>query len=43
MIPICRIEDLPEGESVRIEIDDVTPAIAVFHAEGGYLRRRRHL
>ncbi|MFJ6753056.1 MULTISPECIES: bifunctional 3-phenylpropionate/cinnamic acid dioxygenase ferredoxin subunit [unclassified Streptomyces] len=35
MIPVCRIEDLPEGESVRIEIDDTTPAIAVFHAEGG--------
>ncbi|MGX1760946.1 bifunctional 3-phenylpropionate/cinnamic acid dioxygenase ferredoxin subunit [Streptomyces lydicus] len=36
MIPVCRIEDLPEGESVRIEIDAITPAIALFHAEGGY-------
>ena len=35
MIPVCRIEDLPEGESVRIEIDDTTPAIAVFHTESG--------
>ncbi|MFE5741400.1 bifunctional 3-phenylpropionate/cinnamic acid dioxygenase ferredoxin subunit [Streptomyces celluloflavus] len=35
MIPVCRIEDLPEGESVRIEIDDTTPAIAVFHTETG--------
>ncbi|MFI9257664.1 bifunctional 3-phenylpropionate/cinnamic acid dioxygenase ferredoxin subunit [Streptomyces sioyaensis] len=36
MIAVCRIEDLPEGESVRIEIDDTTPAIAVFHTEGGF-------
>lgn len=35
MIPVCRIEDLPVGESVRIEPDAVTPAIAVFHAEDG--------
>ncbi|MEU7636702.1 MULTISPECIES: bifunctional 3-phenylpropionate/cinnamic acid dioxygenase ferredoxin subunit [unclassified Streptomyces] len=35
MFPVCRIEDLPVGESVRIEIDDTTPAIAVFHTEDG--------
>lgn len=33
MIPICRPEDLPEGESVRI---DVEPPIAVFHADGEF-------
>ena len=32
MIPVCRLEDLPVGESVRI---DTVPAIAVFHAEEG--------
>ncbi|MFD0061875.1 bifunctional 3-phenylpropionate/cinnamic acid dioxygenase ferredoxin subunit [Streptomyces sp. NPDC056637] len=31
MIPVCRLEDLPEGGSVRI---DTTPPIAVFHADG---------
>ncbi|MGY0022494.1 bifunctional 3-phenylpropionate/cinnamic acid dioxygenase ferredoxin subunit [Streptomyces sp. cg35] len=31
MIPVCRLEDLPVGESVRI---DTVPPIAVFHAEG---------
>ncbi|MFJ8828077.1 bifunctional 3-phenylpropionate/cinnamic acid dioxygenase ferredoxin subunit [Streptomyces sp. NPDC102467] len=31
MIPVCRLEDLPMGESVRI---DTVPPIAVFHAEG---------
>ncbi|MFD8549512.1 bifunctional 3-phenylpropionate/cinnamic acid dioxygenase ferredoxin subunit [Streptomyces sp. NPDC059649] len=36
MIPVCRIEDLPEGGSVRIEIDETTPAIAVFHTEDGF-------
>ncbi|MFD9814602.1 MULTISPECIES: bifunctional 3-phenylpropionate/cinnamic acid dioxygenase ferredoxin subunit [Streptomyces] len=35
MIPVCRIDDLPEGEAVRITVDDHTPAIAVFHAEDG--------
>lgn len=34
MIPVCRLEDLPEGESVRI---DTTPPIAVFHTEDGRL------
>ncbi|MFG3119643.1 bifunctional 3-phenylpropionate/cinnamic acid dioxygenase ferredoxin subunit [Streptomyces sp. NPDC048197] len=36
MIAVCRIEDLPQGESVRIEIDETTPAIAVFHTEDGF-------
>ncbi|MEU9305269.1 bifunctional 3-phenylpropionate/cinnamic acid dioxygenase ferredoxin subunit [Streptomyces sp. NPDC048269] len=31
MIPVCRLEDLPAGESVRI---DTTPPIAVFNADG---------
>ncbi|RST12967.1 bifunctional 3-phenylpropionate/cinnamic acid dioxygenase ferredoxin subunit [Streptomyces sp. WAC05374] len=31
MIPVCRLEDLPEGESVRV---GTTPPIAVFHAGG---------
>ncbi|MFJ6570161.1 bifunctional 3-phenylpropionate/cinnamic acid dioxygenase ferredoxin subunit [Streptomyces sp. NPDC091292] len=31
MIPVCRLEDLPTGESVRV---DTTPPIAVFHADG---------
>ncbi|GAA2343244.1 bifunctional 3-phenylpropionate/cinnamic acid dioxygenase ferredoxin subunit [Streptomyces kunmingensis] len=31
MIPVCRLEDLPVGESVRV---DTVPPIAVFHAEG---------
>lgn len=31
MIPVCRLEDLPVGESVRI---DATPPIAVFNADG---------
>ncbi|MHC0433100.1 bifunctional 3-phenylpropionate/cinnamic acid dioxygenase ferredoxin subunit [Streptomyces sp. O3] len=31
MIPVCRLQDLPEGESVRI---DTTPPIAVFHVDG---------
>lgn len=34
MIPVCRLEDLPEGESVRIE---TTPPIAVFRTEDGEL------
>ncbi|MEI5103877.1 bifunctional 3-phenylpropionate/cinnamic acid dioxygenase ferredoxin subunit [Streptomyces sp. PmtG] len=32
MIPVCRLDDLPAGESVRL---DTTPPIAVFHADGG--------
>ena len=31
MIPICRLEDLPPGESIRI---DTEPPIAVFHSDG---------
>ncbi|RDG39930.1 bifunctional 3-phenylpropionate/cinnamic acid dioxygenase ferredoxin subunit [Streptomyces corynorhini] len=31
MFPVCRLEDLPEGEAVRI---DTEPPIAVFHADG---------
>ncbi|MCX4556362.1 bifunctional 3-phenylpropionate/cinnamic acid dioxygenase ferredoxin subunit [Streptomyces phaeochromogenes] len=31
MIPVCRLDDLPAGESVRI---DTTPPIAVFNADG---------
>ncbi|MDI3420089.1 MULTISPECIES: bifunctional 3-phenylpropionate/cinnamic acid dioxygenase ferredoxin subunit [Streptomyces] len=31
MIPVCRLEELPEGESVRV---DVEPPIAVFHTDG---------
>lgn len=31
MIPVCRLEDLPAGASVRI---DHTPPIAVFNADG---------
>ncbi|AWW40681.1 bifunctional 3-phenylpropionate/cinnamic acid dioxygenase ferredoxin subunit [Streptomyces cadmiisoli] len=34
MIPVCRLEDLPEGESVRVE---TTPPVAVFHTEEGEL------
>jgi 3-phenylpropionate/trans-cinnamate dioxygenase ferredoxin subunit len=34
MIPVCRLEDLPEGESVRIA---TTPPIAVFHTDDGEL------
>lgn len=34
MIPVCRIEDLPEGEAVRVVIDAGTPPVAVFHSEG---------
>ncbi|MEV3859616.1 bifunctional 3-phenylpropionate/cinnamic acid dioxygenase ferredoxin subunit [Streptomyces sp. NPDC050095] len=34
MIPVCRLEDLPVGESARI---DAVPPIAVFHAEDGEL------
>lgn len=31
MIPVCRLEDLPVGESVRVA---TTPAVAVFNADG---------
>jgi 3-phenylpropionate/trans-cinnamate dioxygenase ferredoxin subunit len=31
VIPVCRLEDLPVGEFVRI---DTTPPIAVFNADG---------
>lgn len=31
MIPVCRLEDLPVGESVRV---DTTPPVAVFNADG---------
>ncbi|MFJ2605282.1 bifunctional 3-phenylpropionate/cinnamic acid dioxygenase ferredoxin subunit [Streptomyces sp. NPDC091279] len=34
MIPVCRFENLPRGESARIE---TTPPIAVFHTEDGEL------
>ncbi|GAA1716747.1 bifunctional 3-phenylpropionate/cinnamic acid dioxygenase ferredoxin subunit [Streptomyces yatensis] len=36
MIPVCRIEDLPEGESLRVEAGDATVAIAVFHTDGAF-------
>ncbi|MFJ2264317.1 bifunctional 3-phenylpropionate/cinnamic acid dioxygenase ferredoxin subunit [Streptomyces sp. NPDC087844] len=31
MIPVCRLDDLPAGESVRV---DTMPPIAVFNADG---------
>ncbi|MBA0052343.1 bifunctional 3-phenylpropionate/cinnamic acid dioxygenase ferredoxin subunit [Streptomyces sp. AJS327] len=31
MIPVCRLEDLPPGESIRIATE---PPIAVFNADG---------
>ncbi|WP_030614001.1 bifunctional 3-phenylpropionate/cinnamic acid dioxygenase ferredoxin subunit [Streptomyces sclerotialus] len=34
MITVCRIEDLPRGESVRVT-DGVPAPIAVFHTEEG--------
>lgn len=34
MIPVCRVEDLPEGESVRVE---TTPPVAVFRTDEGEL------
>ncbi|MGW0338102.1 bifunctional 3-phenylpropionate/cinnamic acid dioxygenase ferredoxin subunit [Streptomyces sp. NPDC003011] len=34
MIPVCRLEDLPEGESVRVE---TTPPVAVFRTDDGEL------
>ncbi|CAL9288366.1 MULTISPECIES: bifunctional 3-phenylpropionate/cinnamic acid dioxygenase ferredoxin subunit [Streptomyces] len=34
MIAVCRLEDLPEGESVRV---DTSPPIAVFRTDDGDL------
>ncbi|MEU7282920.1 bifunctional 3-phenylpropionate/cinnamic acid dioxygenase ferredoxin subunit [Streptomyces sp. NPDC045431] len=34
MIPVCRLEELPVGESVRV---GTSPPIAVFHTEDGEL------
>ncbi|MGW1725346.1 bifunctional 3-phenylpropionate/cinnamic acid dioxygenase ferredoxin subunit [Streptomyces sp. NPDC002306] len=34
MIPVCRLEDLPAGESVRVE---TTPPVAVFRTDDGEL------
>ncbi|MFD5159883.1 bifunctional 3-phenylpropionate/cinnamic acid dioxygenase ferredoxin subunit [Streptomyces hawaiiensis] len=34
MIPVCRLEDLPKGESFRVE---TTPPVAVFHTDDGDL------
>ncbi|GHE77977.1 bifunctional 3-phenylpropionate/cinnamic acid dioxygenase ferredoxin subunit [Streptomyces longispororuber] len=31
MLPVCRLDELPAGESVRV---DTTPPIAVFNADG---------
>ncbi|MEU9188736.1 bifunctional 3-phenylpropionate/cinnamic acid dioxygenase ferredoxin subunit [Streptomyces sp. NPDC048484] len=31
MIPVCRLDDLPVGESVRVE---TVPPVAVFNADG---------
>ncbi|GAA2634042.1 bifunctional 3-phenylpropionate/cinnamic acid dioxygenase ferredoxin subunit [Streptomyces axinellae] len=31
MIPVCRLDDLPAGESIRLDLD---PPIAVFNADG---------
>ncbi|MFI2188543.1 bifunctional 3-phenylpropionate/cinnamic acid dioxygenase ferredoxin subunit [Streptomyces sioyaensis] len=33
MITVCRTEDLPPGESIRVT-DGVPPPIALFHADG---------
>ncbi|UGY94782.1 bifunctional 3-phenylpropionate/cinnamic acid dioxygenase ferredoxin subunit [Streptomyces gobiensis] len=33
MIPVCHIDDLPEGEAIRI---DTAPPIAVFNADGDF-------
>ncbi|MEU8571486.1 bifunctional 3-phenylpropionate/cinnamic acid dioxygenase ferredoxin subunit [Streptomyces pathocidini] len=35
MTPVCRIEDLPEGEAVRVEVEGSPEPIAVFHADDG--------
>ncbi|MFK4541691.1 3-phenylpropionate/trans-cinnamate dioxygenase ferredoxin subunit [Streptomyces tendae] len=34
MIPVCRLEDLPKGESTRVATH---PPIAVFHTDDGEL------
>jgi len=34
VIPVCRLENLPQGESVRVE---TTPPVAVFHTDEGEL------
>ncbi|MEJ1199704.1 MULTISPECIES: bifunctional 3-phenylpropionate/cinnamic acid dioxygenase ferredoxin subunit [unclassified Streptomyces] len=34
MIPVCRLEDLPKGESARV---GTSPPIAVFHTDDGDL------
>ncbi|MGW2892771.1 bifunctional 3-phenylpropionate/cinnamic acid dioxygenase ferredoxin subunit [Streptomyces griseoruber] len=34
MIPACRLEDLPRGEAVRLDID---PPVSVFHTDDGEL------
>ncbi len=34
MFRVCRLQDLPPGESLRIVVDD--RAIAVFHADDGF-------
>jgi 3-phenylpropionate/trans-cinnamate dioxygenase ferredoxin subunit len=34
VIPVCRLEDLPKGESLRVE---TTPPVAVFHTDDGDL------
>ncbi|MEU8748214.1 bifunctional 3-phenylpropionate/cinnamic acid dioxygenase ferredoxin subunit [Streptomyces parvulus] len=34
MIPVCRLEDLPKGESARVATN---PPIAVFHTDDGGL------
>ncbi|GHB64217.1 bifunctional 3-phenylpropionate/cinnamic acid dioxygenase ferredoxin subunit [Streptomyces viridiviolaceus] len=34
MIPVCRLEDLPEGESVRV---GTNPPVAVFRTDDGEL------
>jgi 3-phenylpropionate/trans-cinnamate dioxygenase ferredoxin subunit len=33
VIPVCRLEDLPKGEAIRI---DSEPPIAVFNADGEF-------
>ena len=33
MIPVCRIEDLPPGESIRVT-ENVPAPVAVFNADG---------
>jgi 3-phenylpropionate/trans-cinnamate dioxygenase ferredoxin subunit len=35
MLRICPLDDLPPGESRRVGLPDVDPAIALFHTEDG--------